>query len=113
MSTSDKNAQMILQLNQARNLCLSDPNSLYPQVIPGLQQVIGPNADLELRRWGSDFLAEAFASPVLAGEHKQNLSIQVLDGLKGYLDKASEDATVIKAVVQTASSIYPYVFRHM
>ncbi|PNS18551.1 hypothetical protein CAC42_5090 [Sphaceloma murrayae] len=106
-------ADTIKQLNQARNLCLADPNNLYPQIVPGLSPIINANAALELRRWGTDFLAETFASPVLAGEHKQKLATQVLDPMKGYLDKADEDALVVKNVVQTASSIYQYVFRHI
>jgi len=111
--TSSNVADTIKQLDQARNLCLADPNSLYPQIVPGLTPIIKPDAELELRRWGTNFLAETFASPVLAPEHKQKLSILVLDGLKGYLDKPKEDAAVLKSVVQTAASIYPYVFRHM
>lgn len=99
-------------LNAARNIALSD-SSLYSQVVPGLLGVIGVDAQLELRRWGADFLAETFASPVLPGEHKQKLGIPVLDTLKGFLDKPSEDASVIKGVVQTAASLYPYIFRHM
>lgn len=106
-------ADTIRQLNQARNLCLADPNNLYPQIVPGLLPIIHANAELELRRWGTDFLAETFASPVLAAEHKQKLATQVLDALKSYLDNSSEDALVVKSVVQTASSVYQYVFRHM
>ncbi|TKX25580.1 putative pre-tRNA-processing protein [Elsinoe australis] len=106
-------ADTIRQLNQARNLCLADPNNLYPQIVPGLLPIIHANAELELRRWGTDFLAETFASPVLAAEHKQKLATQVLDALKSYLDNSSEDALVVKSVVQTASSVYQYVFRHI
>ena len=110
---SNSSADTISQLNQARNLCLADPNSLYPQIVPGLTPIIHANAELELRRWGTDFLAETFASPVLAAEHKQKLSVGILDGLKGYLDKPKEDAAVVRSVVQAAASIYPFVFRHM
>ncbi|KAF4552318.1 mRNA cleavage and polyadenylation specificity factor complex subunit pta1-like protein [Elsinoe fawcettii] len=113
MATNTNAADTIKQLNQARNLCLADPNNLYPQIVPGLAPIINANAELELRRWGTDFLAETFASPVLAGEHKQKLATQVLDALKGYLDKADEDAMVVKSVIQIASSIYQYVFRHI
>lgn len=113
MASTGNMSDTIRQLNQARDLCLADPNALYPQIVPGLAPLINATADLELRRWGADFLAETFASPVLAAEHKQKLSIAILDGLKGFLDKPEEDATVIKNVVQTASSIYQYVFRHM
>jgi len=113
MASGSQVANTIQQLNQARNLCLADPNSLYPQIVPGLAPIINAEADLELRRWGTDFLAETFASPVLAPEHKQKLGVQVLDGLKGYLEKQSEDPFVVKSVVLAAASIYPFVFRHM
>lgn len=103
-------ADTIKQLNAARNLALADP-ALYPQVVPGLLRIVGADAILELRRWGADFFAETFASPVLAQEHKQNLGLQVLDTLKAYLDRPNEDTAVIKSVVQTAASIYPFVFR--
>ncbi|KAG9815500.1 hypothetical protein KCU68_g19177, partial [Aureobasidium melanogenum] len=103
-------ADTVKQLNAARNLALADP-ALYPQVVPGLLRIVGADAILELRRWGADFFAETFASPVLAQEHKQNLGLQVLDTLKAYLERPNEDTAVIKSVVQTAASIYPFIFR--
>lgn len=109
MSTKDT----IAQLNHARNLCLADPNNLYPQIVPGLAPIIHANAELDLRRWGAEFLSETFASPVLSTDHKQKLGPKILDQLKGYLDRKDEDAAVVKSVVQTAASIYPHVFRHM
>lgn len=102
----------IQQLNAARNLALADP-ALYPQIVPGLLRIVGADAILELRRWGADFFAEAFASPVLAPEHKQSLSLMILDTLKSFLEKPNEDTAVIKSVVQTSASIYPFVFRYM
>jgi symplekin len=105
-------ADTIKQLNAARNLALADP-ALYPQVVPGLLRIVGADAILELRRWGADFFAETFASPVLAQEHKQSLSLQVLDTLKAFLERPNEDTAVIKSVVQTAASIYPFVFRQI
>ncbi|KAF2151395.1 mRNA cleavage and polyadenylation specificity factor complex subunit [Myriangium duriaei CBS 260.36] len=113
MTATTNAADTIRQLNQARNLCLADPNNLYAQIIPGLSPIINAGAELELRRWGTDFLSETFSSPVLAPEQKQKLSIQVLEGLKGYLDKPDEDALVVKSVVQTAASIYQFVVRHI
>jgi len=103
----------IKQLDQARVLCLTDPNNLYPQVIPGLISIIGPDAQLELRRWGTDFLAEAFSSPVLAADHKQKLAIGLLTMLDGYLGQVNQDPTVVKNVVQIATNVYQYVFRYM
>lgn len=113
MAANSSAADTIRQLDQARLLCLADPNSLYAQIVPGLSPIINAAAELKLRRWGADFLSETFASPVLAADQKQKLSIQVLEVLKGYLDKPDEDALVVKSVVQTASSIYQFVVRHM
>ncbi|TIA85781.1 hypothetical protein D6C76_00729 [Aureobasidium pullulans] len=112
MAAQGNVADTIKQLNAARNLALADP-ALYPQVVPGLLRIVGAEAILELRRWGADFFAETFASPVLAQEHKQNLGLQVLDTLKAFLERPNEDTAVIKSVVQTAASIYPFIFRHI
>ncbi|KAK5031533.1 hypothetical protein LTR16_012101, partial [Cryomyces antarcticus] len=101
----------ITQLNAARNLALVDA-AYYPQIVPGVVPIIGANASLDLRRWGADFLAETFASPTLAGEEKQKLSLVVLQTLKDFLENPSEDTGVVKSVVQAAASIYPLVVRH-
>lgn len=106
----------IRQLNQARDIVLKDA-AIYPQVVPGILPIITAEQPVELRRWGADFLAETFSSPVLNAEEKQKLSLRVLDTLKGYLSRKEElgeeeDWTVVKSAVQCAASIYPLVFRH-
>jgi symplekin len=103
-------------LNSARDILLKD-HTLYPQVVPGIIQVIAPAAHLLLRRWGADFLAETFASQVVTREEKQQMSLVVLDTVKGYLGRKEimgedEDANVVKSAVQCAASIYEFVFRH-
>lgn len=109
-------SETVTQLNSARDIVLKD-HTLYPKVVPGIIQVIAPAAHLELRRWGSDFLAETFASQVVTADEKQQMCLVVLDTLKGYLTRKEtlgeeEDTSVVKSAVQCASSIYPYVFRH-
>ncbi|KAI7681642.1 hypothetical protein KC319_g1464, partial [Hortaea werneckii] len=109
-------SSILFQLDQARNIVLTTP-SVYPQVVPGVLGVVGGNAALELRRWGADFLAETFASPVLPAEEKQKLSLAALDTLRAYLNRKEErgeeeDGQVIKSTVQCAASLYPLVFRH-
>ncbi|KAK0872925.1 hypothetical protein LTR87_012184 [Friedmanniomyces endolithicus] len=109
-------SQILKSLNEARNICLATP-SIYPQVVPGVLPVVGQQQPLELRRWGADFLAETFASPVLPAEQKQELSLAVLDTLTKYVHRKEdlgeeEDAAVVKSAVQCAASIYPLVFRH-
>ncbi|KAI7495894.1 hypothetical protein KC367_g7077 [Hortaea werneckii] len=109
-------SSVLFQLDQARNIVLTTP-SVYPQVVPGVLGVIGGAAALELRRWGADFLAETFASPVLPAEEKQKLSLPALDTLRAYLNRKEErgedeDGQVIKSAVQCAASLYPLVFRH-
>ena len=107
----------IKQLNAARDIVLKDA-AIYPQVVPGVLPVISSSHPVELRRWGGDFLAETFASPVLNSEEKQKLALGVLDTLRGYLARKEEvgedeDEGVVKSAVQAASSIYPLVFRHV
>ncbi|KAI7511607.1 hypothetical protein KC347_g3209 [Hortaea werneckii] len=109
-------SSVLFQLDQARNIVLTTP-SVYPQVVPGVLGVIGGAAALELRRWGADFLAETFASPVLPAEEKQKLGLPALDTLRAYLNRKEErgedeDGQVIKSAVQCAASLYPLVFRH-
>lgn len=103
---------MLSQLGAARKLALADP-SVYNQVVPGILPIIGPAAAVEVRRWGADFLAEAFASPSIPNLQKEQLCVDVLPVLKSYLDNPGEDAAVVKSVVQTAASIYPLVFRRV
>ncbi|KAF2859116.1 hypothetical protein K470DRAFT_271831 [Piedraia hortae CBS 480.64] len=104
------------QLEQARRICLNDV-AIYAQVVPGILNVISPQAHVSLRRWGSDFLAEAFASPVFRAEEKLKLSLSVLDTVNGYLARRDafgedEDPAVVKSAVQCAASLYPLVFSH-
>ncbi|KAK3069153.1 hypothetical protein LTR53_012738 [Teratosphaeriaceae sp. CCFEE 6253] len=107
---------ILKSLNEARAICLATP-AIYPQVVPGVVPVVGPAAPLALRRWGAEFLAETFASPVLPAEEKQWLALGVLDTLNGYLYRREEqgeeeDVAVVKSAVQCAASLYPLVFRH-
>lgn len=102
--------QQIKQLGDARKLVLSD-SSYYPQIIQGILPIVAPAARVELRRWVSDFLAETFASPTIPPQQKETLSLIVLETLKNLIENQQEDPTVVKSVVQTATSIYPHVFR--
>ncbi|OKL56787.1 hypothetical protein UA08_07794 [Talaromyces atroroseus] len=104
--------EQLTQLAAARNLVLSDA-ALYPQVVQGILPIIGVNARLELRRWGSEFLAETFANPTLPSASKEQLAGTVLPTLQGLLENKAEDVAVVKSVVQTASSLYPFVFRQI
>ncbi|KAF2146618.1 uncharacterized protein K452DRAFT_262560 [Aplosporella prunicola CBS 121167] len=107
----DSPADLVSQLNQARQVVL-DNAANYPAIVPSILPIIGEKADVELRRWGADFLAETFAAPMLPPEPKQQLSLLVLDKLREYLEIAHEDVGVVKGVVQAAASIYPLVFRY-
>lgn len=105
-------AHQIAQLNAARNLVLGDA-AFYPQIINGILPIVGPNAKLELRRWGADFLAETFASPQLATAQKEQLAQNVLQSIQETMLLPETDAAVLQSLVQTAASLYPLVFRHM
>ncbi|KAI9831385.1 MAG: hypothetical protein M1826_003558 [Phylliscum demangeonii] len=102
----------IVRLESARKLVLGDA-AYYGQIIEGILPIIGVHARVELRRWGTEFLAEAFASPMATSKQKQKLSLIVLDTLKEMLENTQEDTTVLKSVVQACASIYPLVFRHI
>jgi symplekin len=105
-------AEMIPQLEAARKLALGDAQ-VYNQVLPGILPIIGPGAHIEVRRWGADFLSEAFASPSLPNAQKEQLSSNVLPSLRAMLESPGEDAAVVKSAVQTSASLYPIVFRRM
>lgn len=105
-------AEQLTQLDAARQLVLQD-SGLYPQIVQGILPIVGANARLELRRWGADFLAETFASPLLVPQEKERLSIFILQTLKELLENKGEDNNVIKSVIQAAASIYALVFRYM
>lgn len=106
-------AQKLQQLTSARSLALGD-GRYYPTIIPGILPIIGAveAENLELQRWGADFLAEAFASPSWPSDVKQNSAPSVLPTLKKYLEHV-EDKAVVKSVVQAAASVYPLVYKHM
>lgn len=108
LSVSDQ----LSQLDAARNLVLGDGN-YYPQIIQGILPIIGPTARVELRRWGADFLAETFSNPTVSSSQKETLSLIVLENMKSMIENVNEDPAVVKSVVQTAASIYPFVLRWM
>jgi symplekin len=105
-------AEMIPQLEAARKLALGDAQ-VYNQVLPGILPIIGASAHVDVRRWGAEFLAEAFASPSLPNAQKEQLCSDVLPTLRAMLEVQGEDAAVIKSAVQAAASLYPLVFRRV
>ena len=108
----DDIARQILQLEEARKHVLTDSHH-YSAIIPGIVPIVGPASHLDIRRWGADFLAEAFASPNLSVQVKEGLAITVVPLLKDLLEAPSQDEAVVKSVIQTAASIYGLVFRFM
>ena len=101
------------QLNAARQIVLSDP-TLYPQIVSGILPIIGANARYELRRWGAEFLAETFASPVISLKSKEQMAISALQTLKELLEVPGPDDTdVLKGVIQGSASIYGLIFKYM
>lgn len=103
---------MISQLDAARKLALADAQ-VYNQVVPGILPIIGPVAALEVRRWGADFLSEAFASPLLPNAQKEQLVPDVLPVLRSYLENPGEDVAVVRSAVQTAASTFPLAFKRL
>ncbi|KAK4100634.1 hypothetical protein N658DRAFT_427072 [Parathielavia hyrcaniae] len=103
-------AEQLEQLNAARKVVLQD-STYYDRIVKGVLPIIGPRALLPLRRWGAEFLAESLATPVLTMREKENITVAVLDTLRGLLDGAAEDAIVLKASVAAAASAYPVALR--
>ncbi|KAH8675421.1 hypothetical protein BX600DRAFT_546236 [Xylariales sp. PMI_506] len=100
----------IRQLEGARKLVLGDV-SYYPQVIQATLPIIGPTAQVEFRRWGADFLAEAFSTPAVQLSQKETLSLLVLETVKQLVEDPNQDVLVLRSLIQTAASIYPLALR--
>ncbi|KAH6660267.1 mRNA cleavage and polyadenylation specificity factor complex subunit [Truncatella angustata] len=100
----------IRQLSDARKLVLGDV-SYYGQVIQATLPIFGPSAHVELRRWGADFMAEAFATPAVPLSQKETLSLLILDTLKDLVEDPNQDLLVLRSVVQTSASVYPLAMR--
>ncbi|KAJ5702871.1 hypothetical protein N7488_010419 [Penicillium malachiteum] len=109
---TDDVANQVVQLNAARKLVLGDA-AFYPQIISGILPIVGPHARLELRRWGADFLAETFSSPMLPPAQKQQLAPNVLQSIQETLLLPETDSAVLQSLVQTVASLYPLLFRHI
>ena len=106
-SPSSSVGDQLAQLDAARNLVLGDA-AYYPQIVQGILPIIGATARHELRRWGAEFLAETFASPTLAMNTKEGLSLIVLDTLLAVLmleEEKEKETGVLKSVVQFAASV--------
>ncbi|KAJ5875905.1 uncharacterized protein N7529_001489 [Penicillium soppii] len=110
--TTDAVVDQVAQLNAARSLVLGDA-AFYPQIVNGILPIVGANTKLELRRWGANFLAETFASPVLAVEQKEQLAPNVLQTIREILELPETDIAVLQSLVQASASLYPLVFRHI
>ncbi|KAH9887862.1 hypothetical protein F4778DRAFT_797338 [Xylariomycetidae sp. FL2044] len=102
----------IRQLEGARGLVRGDP-TYYPQVIQAALSIVGPGTAVQFRRWGADFIAEAFATPALPIAQKETLSLLVLETLKSFVEDVNQDVLVLRSVIQAAASIYPLALRWM
>lgn len=105
-------SEQLKQLNNARKAILVDA-SYYKSIMSGILTLAAPNSTLELRRWATDFIAEAFATPILPNKDKEVMSFQVLPVLRSLLESPKEDLYVLKSVIAASASIYPHVLRWM
>lgn len=103
-------SEQIRQLNDARKLVLGDVQH-YPSVVRGIVPIIKPTGSVELRRWGAEFLAEAFATPALPNSEKETMQPYVLELMESMVNNEREDAQVLRSVIMTAASIYPLTVR--
>ncbi|KAJ5120557.1 uncharacterized protein N7515_009945 [Penicillium bovifimosum] len=108
----DNVVDQLAQLNAARSLVLGDA-AFYPQIVNGILPIVGASTRLELRRWGANFLAETFASPMLPAAQKEQLAPSVLQTIREILELPETDTPVLQSLVQTSASLYPLVFRHV
>ncbi len=104
--------EQLRQLNDVRKVVLGN-SSHYPVILQGILPIISPSSLPELRRWGAEFLAEAFGTPALPSRDKETLSLLVLDSLKVMVEDPNEDVHVLRSTIQVAASIYPFVMRWM
>ena len=102
-------ASAVPQLEQARKIVLADPTH-YPDIVTGISSIIGSGSALDAQRWGAEFMAETFASPIVAGSVKEKMCTGVIPILKDWLENQHDEA-VLRSAIQTAASLYPYVFR--
>ncbi|KAJ5902380.1 hypothetical protein N7495_002908 [Penicillium taxi] len=110
--STDEAASQLNQLNNARNLVLADA-AFYPQIATSILPIVGANSRFELRRWGAEFLAETFSSPILPAPQKEQLAPNVLQSIQEILILPETDTAVLQSLVQTAASLYPLIFRHV
>lgn len=101
------------QLNEAKKAVLSDPQAYYSQIMVGILPLASPNTNVELRRWATNFVAEAFATPTLPGRDKEGMSLLVVGHLRALLENPKEDPYVLRSAIQAAASIYPHAMRWM
>ncbi|KAK9456188.1 hypothetical protein V1511DRAFT_496801 [Dipodascopsis uninucleata] len=101
--------QQIDQLNQAKQLVLQDA-SFYPQIIRGILPIIR-KPDVRLRSWCATFLVDGFASADVPLNEKQSLATACLDAIQMLL--LESDILILKNTIQSAASIYPFVFKYI
>lgn len=101
------------QLDSARQIVLGDA-ALYPQIVTHILPIVGAGAQLELRRWGANFLAETFGSPVVPAKSKEQMGITALQTMKEILESSgAQDTEVVKGIIQASASIYDPIFKYM
>ncbi|KAK6532942.1 hypothetical protein TWF281_007112 [Arthrobotrys megalospora] len=111
MADGDVLRTKLEHLNQAKKLVLQDPN-FYPDILKGILPIIvASDGAIELRRWGSEFLADTFSSPRITPQTKQELALTCLEHLLTLLNEL--ETGILKNVIQCSSSIYPLIFRYI
>lgn len=96
-------------LKDARRIVLKQPD-YWAQVLTTTLPLIS-SPIIEVRRWGAEFLAESFATPMIEAAAKLELALACLDTLLQLSEE--KEADILKNVVQCSASVYPIIFRHM
>lgn len=98
--------EQVAQLERARQLVEADA-SHCPTVVRGILE-IAKRPEIELKRWCSSFLVDAFTTIEMDDDTKKDLSVSCLDTILHLLHDQSH--AILKNAITCAASVYPYVF---
>ncbi|ODQ64946.1 hypothetical protein NADFUDRAFT_51544 [Nadsonia fulvescens var. elongata DSM 6958] len=98
--------EQIEQLNKARDLVQADP-AHYPQIVHGILP-FATRPEVQLRRWCSGFLCDAFMSSGIDQSTKKSLAVTCLSSLLNLL--GDTDTWVLRNTITCSSFVYPLIF---
>jgi symplekin len=82
-------------------------------VVTSILPIVAAGNDVQVRRWGADFLAEALASPAVPIRAKEDLALKTIETLKSLVEEQNLDTYILKSIIMASASIYPLMMRWM